>query len=232
MLKRQLLAVLTLHDRPTLVIRVEREVVQVAEWVQHQASFPLDRKVSYILDRLLVPPKNVRFELRVRFARKFREALIPTAFINREDQVDRIGVLLVERFLEFACRAERGRPDTVLDRNLHRLQINTLHYEEASIFLVYRSLADFLLPLVQLGLVDRLIVVEAPFPVVLRSVLLMLVVVLMVTSADTLVVTAPIVIMVTIVVAVTLMTFCPRSSLSLPVIVVVAGSSSTTVIAH
>lgn len=224
MLKRQLLAILTLHDRPTLVIRVEREVVQVAEWVQHQASFPLDRKVSHVLDRLLVPPKNVRFELRVRFARKFREALIPTAFINREDQVDRIGVLLVERFLEFACRAKRGRPDTVLNRNLHRLQINTLHYEEASIFLVYRSLADFLLPLVQLGLVDWPRVVEAPFPVVLRSVLLMLVVVLMVT--------APIVIMMTIVVAVTLMTFCPRSSLSLPVIVVVAGSSSTTVIAH
>ena len=68
MLKRQLLAVLTLHDCAPLVKPVWWKAVQVAEWVQHQARLPLDREVSDVLNRFVIPPKNVRFELRVGLA--------------------------------------------------------------------------------------------------------------------------------------------------------------------
>lgn len=136
----------------------------------------------------------------------------------------------MESFLELFRRAERGRPDALLDGNHYRIQINALHYEIASIFLEYRSLADFQLPLVQLSLVNRPRV-EAPIPVVVRSVLLMLLMVVMVTSAATLVVAAPIVIVVVVVTLMTVFTRCSLSPLTLPVIVVGNGCCAA-VIAH
>lgn len=61
MFKWEFLAILTLHDGLVLVERVEREVVQVAERVEHQAGLPFDGEVGHVLDRVVVLlPKDVR----------------------------------------------------------------------------------------------------------------------------------------------------------------------------
>ena len=63
MLVWQFLAIFTLHDRLVLIVRIQREVVQVPERIKHKLSLPLDREIVLVGDRIGRPLENEWFEL-------------------------------------------------------------------------------------------------------------------------------------------------------------------------
>jgi len=85
-----------------------------------------------------------------------RESLIAPTLINRENEEDRAIRALVG-IEQFASWAESRRPNAVLVRNLHRLQVYALHYEEAGLRLIHWSLVDFSFPLIMLSLTKGLL---------------------------------------------------------------------------
>ena len=78
MIKWQLLAILALHYCLAFVQRIQRDVVQISERVEHEARPPLDREIGHVLDGIIVLAEDVRFELGIGFTHEFRETLVPT----------------------------------------------------------------------------------------------------------------------------------------------------------
>ena len=131
MLIGQLLTVLALHDRPMIVKRIEGKVIQVAEWVKHKLGLPLHGEVSLILNRIAIPLEEIWLQFVVRLARHFGKALIASTLVDREYQKDWVSAAL-EGFYKLTCRAVGCGPHTMLETSFYRVQIDTLHDEEAS----------------------------------------------------------------------------------------------------
>lgn len=121
MLVGQFLAIFTLHDRLVLIVRIQREVVQISEWIKHKLSLPLDWEIVLVGDRIGRPLEKVRLELGIGNAYKSGEALVPTTLIDGEDEVD--GGLLAAPIgiCQATSGSDRSRPDSVLNRDLNRL---------------------------------------------------------------------------------------------------------------
>lgn len=159
----------------------------MAELKLHQLCLPLHREVVLIRDRTIIATENVRLKLRIRLAHHSSVSLVPSTFIDGEDQVD-IVLLILKSFCQLACRPICCCPHAMLLRDLHRLKIYALHNEEARLLLDDGHLFHAFLPLVKLVLIPRQIL-----PMDARVSILLVVFVAVVKAATT---TAPLIIVI------------------------------------
>jgi len=118
----QLLAVFTLHDCLIFVEVVGRERVELSERVEHRNGFPLNWEVVLVRKRLVLPAEDVRLKTFLRRTCEPSESLIATTFVDGENQVNLLlRMLTVPYVFDFLSWAKRGRPDSLLYRNQHRL---------------------------------------------------------------------------------------------------------------
>ena len=104
------------------------------------AGFPLHWEVVLILDlRIVVAFEYMRFQSLIRCAFHQAIALVPTTFVNGEDEDYVLILWVLVSIGELFRWAECGRPDTFFLRYKHARFVLTLHNEEFRVFIHRRS---------------------------------------------------------------------------------------------